>query len=133
MHFKTTPFSAPQEVETTSDIQSLSFKDGELTVSIVKELLSSGKVAGVRVRFHSVQGFRFLDEADLARYWVSNGVTHNHHVLKVDEGGWASEENYFNGYSNNRSEWLIVTGNACVSVFSVAEPIFTEVELAFNA
>ena len=88
MHLKTTPFSLAQEVESTSDIQSVCFTSCQLIVSIAKKPLPSGKVAGIRVSFHSAQGFRFLDEADLSRYWVSKGFTRNHYVLKVDEGGW---------------------------------------------
>lgn len=133
MRLKTIPVFPAQEVEITSDIQSVQFKAGELAVVIAKTLLPSEKVAGVLVTFTGVQGFRFLDEADLSRYWSESGFIHGFHVLQVQEGGWATEENDLAGYSFNRREWLIVTGNGCLSVFAQGPPSYEETEIEFDA
>lgn len=133
MPLKTIPFSSAEEVETSSDIQSVRFSGGELTVAIAKKLQPSGKVAGAIVRFPAVQGFRFLDESDLARYWKSGAFTRGFYVLCVEDGGWAAEENDLEGYSSRRKEWLIVTGNGCLSVFAQEQPLFADAELEFDA
>lgn len=70
-----------------------------------------------------------LDEADFARYWVSPGFRHGHHVLYVVGGGWRAEESTLQGLPRSEgNEWLIVTGNRCVSVLSSEEPQVVEGE-----
>lgn len=132
MQLRTIPFSAAGDVDATSDIQSVEFKSGKLIVAIAKKLQPAGKVAGAVVKFPAVQGFRFLDEADLARYWTSGGFVRGYHVLRVEEGGWTAEENDLEGYSFQRSEWLVVTGNGCLSVFAQEPPFYEETELEFD-
>jgi len=74
------------------------------------------------VVFPDASAFRYLDEMDLARYWGSDGFVHGFHVLKVSAGGWSDEEDQLQGFTTSRREWLVVTGNGCVSVFAHAEP-----------
>lgn len=133
MPLKTKPFSSRTEVETTSDIQSMQFDGDGLVVSIAKTRLPSGKVAGLVVTFSGVRGFRFLDEANLTRYWTSSGFARGFHVLRVEEGGWATEEENLEGYSLSNAEWLVVTGNACLNVFTQDAPSYVEAELEFDA
>lgn len=65
--------------------------------------------AGIEVRFSEATALRYLDEADLARYWTSADFPRGHHVLEVLEGGWSWEESELQGYPTQRREWLIAT------------------------
>jgi len=133
MPVKTIPFSSRTEVETASDIHSVRFDGNGLVIAIAKTRLPSGKVAGLVVTFSGVRGFRFLDEADLARYWISSGFPHGFHVIRVEEGGWATEEENLKGYPQSNVEWLVVTGNGCLNVFTHNAPSCVEAELEVDA
>lgn len=132
MHIKTEPFGPAEAVEMTSDIQSVHFDGKKLTVAIAKRRLPSGKVAGAIVTFPAVQGFRFLDECDLARYWSADGFVGGSYILRIVEGGWSEEESHHQGYSTLREEWIVITGNGCLNVFALEEPSNKEVELDFD-
>jgi hypothetical protein len=126
MHLKATPFSSPQEVAFTSDIPKVIFDEGKLLVTVARALDDVGNVTGIEVVFTESTAFRFLDELDLARYWISNDRPKGFHVLEVQSGGWADEESQLQGYDRPRREWLVVSGNGCVSVFSANEPSIQE-------
>jgi hypothetical protein len=133
MGIKATPYGPVHEVEYTSDILRVEFFEGDLSIAIAKHRLPSGKVAGLIVRFREVLGFRFLDEADLSRYWISDGFPRGCHVLAVAEGGWSEEENTLQGYEFSRYEWLVITGNGCLNVFASEEPMLEEAEFEYGA
>ncbi|MEW9901062.1 hypothetical protein ABWL39_20815, partial [Chitinivorax sp. PXF-14] len=122
------PYSEAQEVHWGSDIQKIEWLEGQLSVLVARELLPNHRVSGLRIHFDSVSGVRLLDELDLARYWNAKNFPFGHHVLKVKSGGWSSEENCLQGFPIDRSEWLIVTGNGCLSVFSQSDPHIDSVE-----
>jgi hypothetical protein len=126
--FKAIPFSAAKVVQTNSDIKSLQFDGCELIVVVGCDVKSSGIVEGIEVRFSDVAGLRYLDEVDLVRYWTSTEFPRGHYVIEVVEGGWSQEESDLQGYTSRRREWLIVTGNGCVSVFSINNPLISNVE-----
>lgn len=109
-------------VEPYSDIESCRYEDGAFVVVLACSLDDSRNVKGVSLKFSNVEGFRLLDELDLARYWLSNDFARGSYLLEVTEGGWTEEETELQGYERPRREWLAVTGNACVSVFSTSEP-----------
>ena len=133
MRFKAKPFSAAQVVQPNSDIQSLSYDGRELVVVVACDLKSRGLVAGIEVRFSEANALRYLDEADLVRYWASADFPRGHHVLEVLEGSWAWEESELQGYSTRSREWLIVTGNGCVNVFSSISPEISDTEYQIDA
>ena len=133
MRLRTLPFGTSAIVQPNSDIDSLTF-DGQALVVVLGVGLKSPTVArGLQVRFSSVVGFRYLYEADLARYWVSQDFVRGHHILEVVEGGWSTEESMLQGYPTVRREWLIVTGNGCVNLFSSSEPEVSEAEIKLDA
>ncbi|NBV19398.1 hypothetical protein [Janthinobacterium sp.] len=108
-----------------SDIDSISYVDGTLAVL----LACSGKqddIGGMRINFPGVDGFRLLDEPNLVRYARSPGFPRGSHLLEVLAAGWGAEENALQGFECARREWLVVTGNACLSVFCLAEPELAE-------
>lgn len=105
-----------------SDIESVHFNDGILTLVLACSRDQNDNIKGVSLTFSDVSGFRFLDELDLARYWRSGDFPLGSHLLEVTEGGWSAEENEQQGLDCSRREWLAVTGNACVSVFCHAKP-----------
>lgn len=133
MRLKTKPFSAAQEVHWGSDVSSLSFDAGGLVIVVAREPLPPGKIRGLRITFTGASALRYLDESELTRYWTSEEFKRGHHVLEVESGGWLGEECQLEGYEFSRREWLIVTGNGCVSVFSSAEPQVDEVLLDSDA
>jgi hypothetical protein len=109
-------------VEPCSDIESAQYENGAFVVVLACSLDESRNVEGISLTFPNVTGFRLLDELDLARYWLSNDFARGSYLLEVTDGGWAAEETELQGYKRPRREWLAVTGNACVSVFSTSEP-----------
>lgn len=120
---KSLAFSALEEVHWGSDIENVHFDANGLIVVIAREHASDGRVHGLQVKFEEVAGFRYLDEVEIARYWASKGFISGHHVLEILEGGWSEEESATQGYVTQRREWLVVTGNGCISVFSKFEPV----------
>jgi len=106
--------------------------DGRLVVVVACSSDENRQVSGIKVTFPRVTGFRLLDELDLARYWIAKDFPSGSHVLEVKGGGWSSEEDMFQTFETARREWLVVSGNACVSVFCRAEPKITELNWEFK-
>jgi len=133
MPLETSPSSPAQEVHWGSDIASVRFDGRRLVVLVARERLDDRRYRGLQVTFESPTGFRFLDELDFARYWSSAGFVRGHHVLAVSAGGWAEEETQLQGYERDRKEWLVVTGNGCLNVFSNEAPKTSEGEFEDQA
>jgi len=122
MRLETRPHGTPSEVHWGSDVESLSFSSKGLTVRLAREVSGEGQVHGLDVSFPDASAFRYLDELDLARYWSSEGFVRGYPVLEVLAGGWCDEEMELQQYENRRREWLVVTGNGCVSVLAPTDP-----------
>lgn len=122
MQLKAKPFGERQPVHWGSGIASLKFNDAGLFIRVACDLVGD-TVQGLDVVFRHASGFRLLDELDLARYWTSAHFPRGFHVLEVEEGGWLDEESQLQGYVSPRREWLIATGNACVSIFCSEDPV----------
>ncbi|MEO6276653.1 hypothetical protein, partial [Roseateles sp.] len=103
---------------------------GRLEILIASSPAGQQRFNGLRISFPEACEFRMLDEADLARYWASPGFHRGHHVLSVVSGGWRAEEWSLQGLQSKHegNEWLIVTGNRCVSVLSSDAPQVAEGE-----
>lgn len=127
MQLTSLAFSAREEVHWGSDIESVHFDADGLIVVIAREHVSDGGIQGLQVKFEKAAGFRYLDELEIARYWTSEGFISGHHVLEILEGGWSEEESAIQGYVTQRREWLVVTGNGCISIFSRFEPVIEPV------
>jgi hypothetical protein len=125
-------FSPANGVAATSDVESLEYTNGGLVVVLACSMDENRKVSGIKVTFPRVTGFRLLDELDLVRYWMAKDFPCGSHVLEVKGGGWSSEENIFQTFETARREWLVVSGNACVSVFCRAEPEIAEIKWEFK-
>lgn len=133
MRLKTAPFTPIVGIDGGSDIESVSFDGAGLVIKVAREIDDSDQVKGMEIVFAKKSSFRYLDEGDLARYWVSDGFQRGSLVLEVLEGGWSYEENQLQGYDSQRREWLIVTGNGCVSVFCSVAPEVRDVSWAHDA
>lgn len=127
MGIETHAFIPPAGVPFGSDVETLHYRDGNLNVILACSQDGEQNIQGLSVTFARPTGFRVLDELDLARYWTSVSFARGSHVLEVKSGGWSQEEDHFQRYDNQRREWLVVTGNACVSVFCSLEPEVAEV------
>jgi hypothetical protein len=97
-------------------------------VRIACEISSGGQVRGLDLTFADASAFRYLDEVDLAKYWGSEGFVRGYPILDVQEGGWCDEEATLQQYENRRREWLVITGNGCVSIFAPTAPIVRTIE-----
>ncbi len=128
MRLVTQPFGQPLEVHPNSDIESLSYSSKGVLVRVARGFSAAGQIRGLDVSFSDATAFRYLDEADLARYWGSVGFVRGYPVLEVLEGGWSDEEAVLRGYESRRREWLVVTGNGCVSVLAESPPVLEEAE-----
>jgi len=123
MQLETQPFDAPTAVDHGSDIAEVHFVGGRLEILVASSSAGEGRFNGLRITFPMACEFRMLNEADLARYWGSPGFRRGHHVLSVASGGWRAEESSLQGFQSMRgNEWLIVTGNRCLSVLSSDAP-----------
>lgn len=126
MGIETLPVTPASGTHFGSDVESLCYVDGKLDVVLVCSQDNEGNLCRLRVRFAEPTGFRFLDELDLARYWISAGFSRGSHVLEVTGGGWSAEEDLLQTYETKRREWLVVSGNACVNVFCALPPEVAE-------
>ena len=132
MAIETRPFASTHIVHFGSDVESLHYVDGNLTIVLACLRDEEGIVQGLKVNFSRPTGFRLLDELDLARYWISDGFSRGSHVLEVKSGGWSAEEDVLQSFETERREWLVVTGNACVSVFCSLEPEFADISWRYD-
>ncbi|NIA53863.1 hypothetical protein HAV22_09395 [Massilia sp. TW-1] len=126
MSIETQPFFSTNFFHDTSDVESLNYAHGNLTIIVACSRIN-GIVRGLKVHFTRPSGFRLLDESDLTRYWVSDGFARGSYVLEVKQGGWSTEEDTLETFERVRREWLVVSGNACVSVFCSCAPDVTDV------
>lgn len=133
MRLKTIPYGEPAEVHWGSDVESLNFSQQGLSVRIAREVSNDGVVCGLDISFTDASAFRYLDEVDLARYWSSEGFVRGYPILEVVAGGWCDEEAVLQQYENRRREWLVVTGNGCVSVLATTNPTACTVEWSRDA
>jgi hypothetical protein len=118
MPIKAKPFGCLEQFDWGSDIRSVVY-DGHLVVRVLR---NRNREDGIEVSFSQVDGFRLLDEVELAEYWMDEDFPGGFPVLEVLDGGWAKEEDRRLGYVQQQREWIIVTAGACVSVFSKHEP-----------
>lgn len=126
LSLQTVPYGPSGEVHWGSDVEDLHFDGNGLVVRVACEVDDSEGVRGLEIAFKDASAFRYLDELDLAQYWMSEGFVRGHHVLEVTAGGWSQEINQSQGYDSSRREWLVVTGNGCISVFALPEPAIRE-------
>lgn len=131
MTFAARAFTPATGVAYPSDIEAVDYRNGTLVVVVACSLDADRTVRGLRVTFARPAGFRLLDELGLHRYWMSVDWPRGSHVLEVTGDGWAAEEKALAGFDTTRREWLVVTGNACVSVFCAEEPVVAETTWAF--
>jgi hypothetical protein len=84
----------------------------------------------VEVFFPYHRGFFLLDEGDMPSWLGTECFRTGHLLYRITRGGWFSEVTSQNGLlaiaSASSNEWLVVTANECVSVFSEAEPLIRE-------
>jgi hypothetical protein len=130
--FRAIPFGTETGVDFPSDVSKIIFDPPNLFVLIATSVMPSGNVSGLQINFSSVTGFRYLDELDFARYWVSSGFPRGFHIIEVVGGGWSSEETVTQGWDRSCREWLVVTGNGCVNVFSSKDPTSEVVTLGLS-
>ena len=127
MTIETQSFTPPSGVNAGSDVEALHYSDGTLNIVLACSQDDEQTVRGITIKFFQPAGFRLLDELDLARYWNSADFSRGSHVLEVESGGWSAEEDHFQLFETMRREWLVATGNACVSVFCSSEPEVTDI------
>ena len=84
----------------------------------------------LEVFFSHPCGFLLLDEGDMPSWLGAECFRTGHVLYRVTAGGWFHAVTPENGLlaiaSASCHEWLVVTANECVSVFSEAEPLVTE-------
>jgi len=133
MQIETQAFAPTNGVQYGSDVESLCYLDGNLDIILACSKDKDETVHGLKIHFSQPSGFRFLDEADLARYWISRSFAGGSHVLEVKNGGWSAEEDVLQTFETARREWLVVSGNACVSVFCLHEPELMDMSWKYSS
>jgi hypothetical protein len=76
------------------------------------------------VTFEHERGFFMLDDADLPSWLPFPALASGHILYEVSGDGWlhAQPSGSLAVASAQCREWLVATGNECVSVFSAAGP-----------
>lgn len=115
-----------------SDMAALAYDHQGLRVFVARERNEQDVVTGLEVVFSESQKFRCLDEADIRSYSSSPGFVRGYHVVEVLQGGWSAECDELMGYEIKYREWLVVTGNLCVSVLSEEEPVVRQAHWHFD-
>lgn len=90
----------------------------------------ASKSVHVEVFFPYHSGFQLLDEGDMPAWFAGQCYRSGHVVYEVISGGWLSRASGENGLSIASAtcrEWLVVTANECVSVFSPATPSIRDI------
>lgn len=87
----------------------------------------------LEIFFPEHRGFVLLDEGDMPSWLGAECFRTNHIVYRVSNGGWFSTRNpndYFLQIASAQcSEWIVVTTNECVSIFSSSEPRIRELSV----
>lgn len=129
MQLEIKPFDASTIVDHGSDIAEVHFLDGRLEVVVASSRVGEGRFRGLRIAFPKACDFRMHDEADLARYWASPGLSARASCPLRYRRCWRAEESTLQGFARNEGdEWLIVTDNRCLSVFSSNAPLVLQGE-----
>lgn len=131
--FKARPFLPIEGVELNSDISSVTLNDqGELVV-VLGCSRCGNTTSGLRISFPApVEGFRLLDELALHRYVRSEEFPHGSHLIEVLDGGWLSEECDLQDLELEMREWMVVSGNGCLSVFCPGVPQCSKINWEFG-
>jgi hypothetical protein len=85
----------------------------------------------VEVFFPQHRGFILLDEGDMPSWLGAECFRTNHLVYNILNGGWFDGVISASGLlaiaSAASREWLVITANECVSVFSDVEPLVRDI------
>jgi hypothetical protein len=83
--------------------------------------------------FASHRGFVLLDESDMPSWLKPDLVRSGHVAYEVKSGGWfdgiVEGDSFLQIASAQCREWLVVTSDECVSVFSSHEPTVRELSV----
>ncbi len=104
------------------DIEAVIFDQHGLRIYVARGRNEQDIVSGLVVEFADANRFRCLDEVDISSYTGTPGFVFGYNVVEVFQGGWSAECDDLIGINYGRREWLVVTGNLCVSVLSEEEP-----------
>lgn len=88
-----------------SDIYDIHFSSDGLSLSIFT-LNESNHQADLMINFKSYDGFRYLDEGDLMRYWESDVFSPPCHVFEIESGVWRLEAGGWNNGERLESDIL---------------------------
>ena len=90
----------------------------------------SEECANYEVRFEHDRGFFVLDDADLPSWLRFPALASGHLLYEVAAGGWLrlQPDQSLAVASAQCREWLVATGNECVSVFSASMPSIRRLE-----
>lgn len=87
----------------------------------------------LEVFFPEHSGFALFDESDMPSWLGAECFRTGHLVYRVLHGGWFDSRDQKDCFlqiaSSQCNEWLIVTANECVSVFSSSEPRVRELSV----
>jgi hypothetical protein len=97
-----------------------------LNMTLAESLNLKLEVGGrpIQLIFDDVRGLRVLDEGDLLEFW-DKYHTGNGWLWEVQSGGWFDLERRRSTFvmaASGVREFLVVTGDFCVSVFSRLPP-----------
>jgi len=81
----------------------------------------------IEIFFPHHRGFILVDEGDMPIWLAQECFRSKYFLYQVTSGGWFSNVVSGTGFlaiaADSCKEWLVVTANECVTVFSAAEPL----------
>jgi hypothetical protein len=102
-------------------------------VYVVAEAYRPGasRSSHIEVFFPRHRGFVFLDEGDMPSWLGAECFKTGHLLYNVLDGGWFDnvppESGLLTIAGATSREWLVVTANECVSIFSDIEPLVRDI------
>lgn len=107
---------------TSAELLSIEYEPNWLRIQITPE------PEAFTVYFEVVAGFRMLDERDLTDIWSDSDFDPKASVYRVVSGGWLglekSRPSFLSDFMGDVTEYLITSGNECVSVLAETKPEF---------
>ncbi|WP_345478755.1 hypothetical protein [Niveibacterium umoris] len=104
-----------------------------LYVVVEAQARETAQSVHVEVFFPQHRGFLLLDESDMPSWLAAQCFRTDHLVYRVSQGGWLGnlnpDDSLLQIASAQSNEWIIVTANECVSVFSAFEPRIQELSV----
>jgi hypothetical protein len=119
LHPVVTVLDTPLAPNRSLEVEAVEYSSSGLRIKI------SSASGGAEVLFHSLIGFRVLDEGDLTEFW-SHCSLNTGWLFEVHDGGWKElelhREHFVSALLYEVREFLVIGFDSCVNIMSREAP-----------